>query len=102
MENLMLVKNYTKTGTKCRVTFKLPAEVNAETAVLAGEFNDWDISANPMRKLKDGSFSVTLSVPADRQYRFRYYLDGERWENDWDADQYLPNEHGTEESVLVV
>ena len=98
----MLVKNYTKTGTKCRVTFKLPAEVNAETAVLAGEFNDWDISANPMRKLKDGSFSVTLSVPADRQYRFRYYLDGERWENDWDADQYLPNEHGTEDSVLVV
>jgi len=98
----MLIKNYTKTGKKCRVTFKLPAEVEAETAVLAGEFNDWDITAHPMRRLKDGSFSVTLSVDAGQSYRFRYYLDGERWENDWEADQYLPNEHGTEDSVLDV
>ena len=98
----MLIKNYSKTGEKCRVTFKLPAEVTAETAALAGDFNDWDISANPMRKLKDGGFSVTVSVPAGSAYRFRYHLDGERWENDWEADKYLPNEHGTEDSVLVV
>lgn len=96
----MLVKNYTKTKSKCRVTFKLPAEAGAETAVLCGEFNEWDPGANPMKKLKDGSFSVTLSLPADESYRFRYLLDGERWENDWEADAYLPNEHGTEDSVV--
>jgi 1,4-alpha-glucan branching enzyme len=98
----MLIKNYSKTGKKCRVTFKLPAEVNAETAVLAGDFNAWDEEANPMKKLKDGSFSVTLSVESDTSYRFRYLLDGERWENDWEADEYLPNAHGTEDSVLNV
>ncbi|MCB8942456.1 MAG: isoamylase early set domain-containing protein [Ardenticatenaceae bacterium] len=98
----MLIKNYTKTGTTCRVTFKLPAEVAAETAVLCGEFNDWNPETNPMKKLKDGSFSLTLSLDVGQQYRFRYLLDGTRWENDWEADAYLPNEHGTEDSVVEI
>lgn len=98
----MLIKNYSKTGRVCRVTFKLPSEVNAETAALCGEFNDWDASANPMRKLKDGGFSTTMSLEAGNSYRFRYFLDGERWENDWKADSYVPNEHGSEDSVVSV
>ena len=98
----MLKKSYSKTGTKCRVTFKLPAEVNANTAVLCGEFNEWDATVNPMKKLKDGSFSATVSVSAGESYRFRYLLDGERWENDWEADDYVPNSHGTEDSLVTV
>ncbi len=98
----MLKKNYTKTGNTCRVTFKLPAEVEAKTAVLCGEFNQWNPDSNPMKKLKDGSFSVTVSLAADNQYRFRYLLDGERWENDWQADAYMPNEHGTDDSIVAV
>lgn len=98
----MLKKSYTKTGNICRVTFKLPAEVNAETAALCGEFNDWDTSANPMKRLKDGSFSVTVSLEPGRTYRFRYWLDGERWENDWQADAYLPNDFGSEDSTVEV
>ena len=98
----MLKKSITKTGNYCRVTFKLPAEVNAETAVLCGDFNEWNQEAHPMKQLKDGSFSVTLSVPTDQRYRFRYLLDGERWENDWEADDYAPNEHGSDDSILIV
>jgi hypothetical protein len=55
-----------------------------------------------MKKLKDGSFSATVSLDAGNKYRFRYLLDGERWENDWEADAYLPNEHGTEDSIVDV
>ena len=98
----MLKKSYTKTGNICRVTFKLAAEIGAETAVLVGEFNDWDANAEPMRQLKDGSFSQTVSMEAGRSYRFRYLLDGARWENDWEADGYLPNEHGSEDSIVEV
>lgn len=98
----MLVKNYSRTGSVCRVTFKLPAEVTAEEAYLCGEFNDWEPAATPMKKLKDGSFSVTLSLEPGRSYRFRYFLDGERWENDWEADAYFPNAFGTEDSIVVV
>jgi hypothetical protein len=44
----MPTKSYSKTGSVCRVTFRLPAEVDAEQAALCGEFNDWDAEANPM------------------------------------------------------
>lgn len=98
----MLKKSYTKTGKQCRVTFKLPAEVEAETAALCGEFNDWNQTANPMKKLKDGSFSATVSLPAGNSYRFRYLLDGSRWENDWEADSYAANEHGSDDSIVEV
>ncbi len=98
----MLLKSYSKTGNYCRVTFKLPAEVGAETAVLVGEFNNWDENAEPMRKLNDGSFSQTVSLEAGKSYRFRYLLDGTRWENDWEADDYLPNDHGTDDSIVAI
>lgn len=95
----MLKKHYSKTGKFCRVTFKLPANVKAESVAVCGEFNDWDPSSTPMKRLKDRSFSATLSLPTGRAYRFRYLLDGERWENDWDADAYRQNRYGSEDSI---
>jgi hypothetical protein len=55
-----------------------------------------------MKRLKNGSFSTTVSIPSGRSYRFRYLLDGERWENDWEADAYTPNEYGKDDSVVEV
>lgn len=98
----MLKKNYTKTGKFCQVTFKLPAEINAQTAVLCGDFNNWATDTHLMKRLKDGSFSTTVSIPSGRSYRFHYLLDGERWENDWEADAYTPNEYGKDDSVVEV
>jgi 1,4-alpha-glucan branching enzyme len=98
----MVKKNYSKSGQICRVTFKLPAEVEAQSANLVGEFNDWDNQATPMKRLKDGSFSATVSLEPGRNYRYRYLLDGERWENDWEADAYFPNEFGSEDSVVAI
>jgi 1,4-alpha-glucan branching enzyme len=95
-------KSYTKTGRSCRVTFELPAQVNANTAALCGEFNECDATQHPMKRRKDGSFSVTISLKPGNEYRFRYLVNGERWENDWEADKYVPNEFGTEDSVVVI
>lgn len=96
----MISKHYSKTGRKVRVTFKLPADVKAERAAVCGDFNGWDPAATPMKQLKDGSFSATVSLDAGESYRFRYLLDGERWENDWEADGYLPNPFGEDDSVV--
>lgn len=95
-------KSYTKTGRSCRVTFELPAQVNAQSVAICGEFNDWDPETNPMKKHKDGSFSTTISLKPGNSYRFRYLVDGERWENDYAADAYLPNEFGSEDSVVSI
>ncbi|MCL1980258.1 MAG: isoamylase early set domain-containing protein [Proteobacteria bacterium] len=98
----MLKKSYSKTGTVCRVTFKYENEEKANTAVVAGEFNGWSLRETPMKKLKDGSFSATLSLPVGRSYRFRYVLDGGVWVNDPGADGYSPNEYGEANSVLIL
>lgn len=83
-------KQYLKSKPVCKVTFKLSKDEanNAETVRLVGDFNDWDLSAAPMKKLKNGSFSSTISVSKDAEYQFRYLLDDEKWENDWNADAY--------------
>lgn len=98
----MLKKSYSKTGKVCRVTFKYENEEKAESAVVAGEFNDWSSDATPMKKLKNGSFSVTLSLAAGETYLFRYVLDGNVWVNDHQADGYAPNEYGEENSIVRV
>lgn len=86
----------------CMVTFELPAEVAATAVHLCGEFNDWSATATPLVRREDGSFTVTLPLDVGRTYRFRYLLDDERWENDWEADCYVPNEFGSEDSVVQV
>jgi 1,4-alpha-glucan branching enzyme len=95
-------KSYTKTGKSCRVTFELPAESNATEAVVCGEFNNWSPTENPLVKRKDGRLSNTISLKSGNSYRFRYLINGERWENDWDADMYLPNEFGTDDSIVQI
>ena len=98
----MLNKKYSKDKKTCKVTFVLPAEVGAKTAQLHGDFTGWEKSPKKMRRYEDGSFKVSVTLDAKKRYQFRYLLDGERWENDWQADAYVPNEFGSEDSVVEV
>jgi len=82
------------------VTFELTPSVLAESAAVAGEFNGWSTDANPMERGEDGVFRATLELEVGRHYRFRYVIDGERWVNAWDADDYLPNHYGGDDSVV--
>ena len=96
----MLKKSYSKTKRSCRVTFDFPPQAKAKRVALCGEFNDWNPSANPMKLRKDGRFSTTVSMAANRAYRFKYLVDNQRWENDSAADSYVPNEFGSEDSLI--
>jgi 1,4-alpha-glucan branching enzyme len=98
----LLRKNYTKNGKICRVTFDILPEAEVSRACVCGDFNDWHPEANPMKLRKDGRFSTTLSVIPGRSYQFKYLLDGDRWENDWEADGYEFGGMGQDNSVLVV
>jgi CHAD domain-containing protein len=81
------------------VTFTLPAAVGARRAAVCGEWNNWSPYRDVMKQVEDG-FSLTLELAIGRTYRFRYLLDGHRWENDWSADSYVPNNHGGEDSLV--
>ena len=95
-------KTYSKSGENCRVTFELPTEVKAKKVVLCGDFNDWDKTRHKLKQRKKGNFSLTITLKSGHSYRYRYWVDGDRWENDWEADRYVPNEFGSEDSVVVV
>jgi len=85
---------------KARVTFTVDPGVDARTAAVCGEWNDWSADADVMRREAEGGFSLTVGLDVGRAYRFRYLLDGQRWDNDWAADAYVPNGFGGDDSVV--
>jgi len=102
---MSLQKRYLKSRPVTKVTFRLPGEAveRAHAVSLVGDFNNWDPAANPMKRLKSGEFKLTLDLESGREYHFRYLIDDRTWENDWEADKYLPSgfQHA-ENSVVVV
>jgi 1,4-alpha-glucan branching enzyme len=81
------------------VTFSIPARADMATVHLAGDFNDWSATDHPLRRDAD-VFTTTLVLQPGQRYRFKYLVNGERWENDWAADDYEPNFTGGDDSVL--
>jgi 1,4-alpha-glucan branching enzyme len=97
-------KRFLKSKPVCKVMFELPSQAvnGAAMVTLVGDFNGWDPATTPMKRHKDGTWSVMLDLPRDREYQFRYLIDGERWENDWQVDKYVPNSTGECENSVVV
>ena len=93
-----MIKSIDRCG-RASVTFTLPAAVRATRVAICGEWNGWSAERDVMERVGD-VFSLTIVLQPGRAYRFRYLLDGARWENDWDADAYVPNSFGTDDSVV--
>jgi hypothetical protein len=53
-----------------------------------------------MRRAKDGSWSMALTLESNHEYHYRYLDDKNVWHNDWAADSYARNMHGTDNSVV--
>jgi 1,4-alpha-glucan branching enzyme len=96
-------KQSLKNKTVYKVTFQIPVEMaNAATqANVVGEFNNWSTSATPMKKSKNGAFSATVELEKGRSYQFRYLLGQSCWENDPDADGYLPTPFGNSTNSVI-
>ena len=97
----MPAKRATKPRT-VEVTFSLPPDVDAAQVALCGEFNNWNTDDIQLSRDSDGSWQTSVQLEPGRTYRYRYLLDGQRWENAWAADDYLPNPYGEDDSVVVV
>ena len=97
-------KEYLKSKKTCKVTFRLPriAATDAKSVCIVGDFNNWNLYANPMTKLKNGNYTVTLELKPGREYQFRYLIDESKWENDWNADKYVKSPYGDSDNSVVV
>jgi len=102
---MSLKKQYLSDKPVCKVTFSLPKEVvsEAQKVHIVGEFNNWNKRATPMMKQKDRTFKATLDLKKNKEYQFRYLIDDEKWQNDYEADKYVHSTFGNcENSVVVV
>ena len=96
----MLTKKFLKAKPVCKVTFQLPQNIEAKQASVAGDFNNWDTSAAPLKKTK-GVWKTTLDLEQGREYQFRYFVNEGAWHNDEAADKYVSNNVDGDNSVVV-
>ncbi len=96
----MMKKDPVANSTKISVTFEMPAEIQAETLSVVGDFNAWDASAGLMKRRKDGVWAKTIRM-APGTYRFRYQASDGAWYNDPAADGYEPSGLGEDNCILV-
>ncbi len=101
---MSLEKKYLKSKPVCKVKFIAPEPIvkDAKAVFLAGDFNNWDFESTQLRKQKNGTYAATLELEAGAEYEYRYVVDGERWENDYAADKYVPSGVGNVDNSVVV
>ncbi len=97
-------KEYLKSKNVCRITFTLPkiAASDAKNVCIVGDFNNWNIHANPMKKLKNGDYTIKLDLEPGKEYQYRYFIDELIWENDWNADKYVRSLYGDSDNSVVM
>ena len=97
----MLKKRYISDGKICEVTFVVPPDIHAGSAVLVGDFNNWDKDALPMKQAKNGAWKTKVKLEAGREYQYRYFINDSEWQNDRGADGYAVHPYGGENSVVA-
>ena len=101
---MSIKKQYLKSKPVCKLTFRLPREAadSAKKVQVVGDFNGWGAHGSRMKRLKSGVFTATIDLDVNREYQFRYLINGTEWENDRDADKYVPTVYGDSENSVVV
>ncbi len=82
-----------------QVSFEWP-ETGAFIVSVAGDFNNWDPQAHPLRRGKDGIWRVTMSLKPGR-YEYKFVVDGQ-WRPDPFNPDMVPDSHGGSNSVREV
>jgi 1,4-alpha-glucan branching enzyme len=73
-------------GAKTRVTFSLTADQPAGIVSVVGTFNNWTPGSHQLVARRDGSRSVSVSLPPG-EHRFRYLATDGVWFDDHAADE---------------
>ena len=87
-------------ATAQKVTFQFAAP-KGSIVVVAGTFNGWSTDEHELkRNAKNGVFQTTLTLVPGR-YEYKFVADGS-WIADPNCRDWVPNEHGSLNSVIVV
>ncbi len=107
------IKSYLKSKKAFKITFEVSKEAaqGAKDMYLLCEHNGWEpikMKANTTKK-KEGGFSTIIEIKEDgakQKYQYRFVSvmeDGsEKYDNDWNAEDYVANPFGSENSVFTL
>ncbi|GAA3395531.1 isoamylase early set domain-containing protein [Cryptosporangium minutisporangium] len=71
---------------KTKVTFSLPIDETTPSVSVVGDFNGWQPGKHELTPRRNGTRSVTLTLPTG-VHRFRYLGTGGVWLDDAEADR---------------
>ncbi|WP_075601879.1 isoamylase early set domain-containing protein [Saccharicrinis aurantiacus] len=90
---MSIKKQFLKSKPECKVTFKFEKseDLSPEKVQVIGDFNNWDVNAEPMKPLKTGGFTQTINLSSGDKVQFRYLVNNSLWINDQEADEFINN-----------
>lgn len=97
----MLKREVLKQSDQVKVTFVLPHNPDHGRISVVGDFNNWDPSKTVLVKRQNNTRSASVTLDPGQRYRFRYYMADGTWLNDDSADAYEPNEHGSQNCLVI-
>lgn len=74
-----------RTRAVAKVTFVLPFDDPVGEVCVVGDFNDWQPDAHRLTRSTYGTRAVTVVLPLDQRYTFRYLTEGGHWFDDPDV-----------------
>jgi 1,4-alpha-glucan branching enzyme len=77
------------------------AHPTAHSVTLAGSFNRWSISSNPLLAGKTGVWTALVSLPPG-EHLFMYVVDGTEWVTPPMAEDYIDDGFGSRNGIVVV
>ncbi|MFW6182002.1 MAG: hypothetical protein ACOC8N_09650 [Spirochaetota bacterium] len=95
---------YFERGGRDQVTVRLFLEAPRASAVsVVGDWNGWDPSAHRLfDRDGDGVWEIEIHLEPDREYRYQFLIDGERWIPDPNAPFKVDDGFGGTNSVLHI
>jgi len=72
----------------------------SEAVYLAGDFNNWDTRATPLKRDNKGIWKTSINLKPGR-YEYRFLADG-NWENDASCSGCVPNGFGSMNCIKIV
>lgn len=97
----MIKQTFVKSKKKYKVTFEVPADrigKGRDVRVL-GNFNGWSWDNGLAMSNGGASYKANVELePGD--YQFRYLVDNQEWQNDWEAEGYTSSGYNSDNCLL--
>lgn len=74
----------------------------ARTVSLAGDFNSWNATANPLTKEATGLWLCKVTTPGPGRYEYKFVVDDQRWTEDPSNGMRVSDGYDGLNSVIVI